>query len=445
MLIGSTFKKNFFSTWNYWLKLKFQYINYGNILANEIAYKEHIEYHFNTSSKDLIKNILKNLLRKNSYSNYNFKHSTSQEIIFFGEEDNRQDYKNQCEFVLNSISDLSFCEVEINKIKKYNYKRTSASDFLQKIFLLISSTFNFCFSQQKLNKINFNKFLYFFNLVLYYFDQVKLLDQSIDWRKVKVIITFSDMKEYSNIATQLAKKHNVISLTQQHAVYSVPKENAFSQAAINYLNFNSNYLLGWGEAVAHTLEQVNISDDKILQAGTNVKSFQERINYETLDKTYPQKKIGLILSAEYWKKSNLSILKIANQLAETEGYKVEVLFHPSNNIDEYKSKYSFINNFECFQKISNTEKFILDQTFLICHTTTLYFLSLLKGRKCFRYVDDEFIDLYGIDDKFNDMDELQIKLKNYIITEDLSIEINNLFDFQFGKENNYSNIIRQFI
>lgn len=442
MLIGKVFKDRFHRSWGFWLRIKYDGVNYGKVLANEIAHNTHKDKAFDFSIKHHIKSIVNKLLFANVFCNYDFvENGLNPEIIFFNEEDGRKDYQEQCSFLEDQLVSIEHYSVLIDKTKRTE-KKFRFGAFINKLFI-VQKTICLYILERKKSDIDFRNLIFYLDRILYYYDQGDHLDKIINWEGLKLVITFSDMKEYSNIATQIAIKKNVKTATMQHAIYSTAKISNYSQMVINYENFCSDFIFAWGEALKKTMAGTPITPEKILITGTSVPNFRKRYDDLPIKKSTQTKKIGIVLSAEYWQSSNYALLKIAEYFLLEKGYEVNVLFHPTNIIDNYKSDLDFIGHFNILQSIPNLTDYMQDQDLILCHTTTLYFNALMNGKKTYRYVDEDFIDLIGLEDKFSDLQGLE-----QLILADSKIDshsLNNILDYQFSKENLYSSTIKKLI
>src|SRR5690606_32374683 len=95
------YRKRFHQIWHGWLKISYKGINYGNLIANELANL----CHYDTIGSNLIPISCKNLLFRLVYTFYkspyiiSFRHDHPK-VLFLNEEDGRKDYQKQCDFVL---------------------------------------------------------------------------------------------------------------------------------------------------------------------------------------------------------------------------------------------------------------------------------------------------------------------------------------------------------
>ncbi|MBJ6367898.1 hypothetical protein [Snuella sedimenti] len=438
MIVGKGYKKKVSAIWKKWLKVNQSGLNFGRVMANQIFYACHYDNQFSTVSKNKIIKVLAKLLKAVVFTKletpFHFE-NTGKSILFFHQEDNRRDYQQQCNYVLDQlVVNYEITEITVDKNKK-NKNAIRMKHSFKKIILLFKLFFYTYSSKNYYTSNGIHRNLNFYVISLYYYDYYFRLLEILKDYEIKLLITFCDVKEYANILTQACIRLNVITITQQHALYISVNKNNYSQVVLNYKNLISSYLLAWGKGINKQWKATNFDFSKIVYAGSNLPGHIRSVKVKGISLPLI-KKFGVILSAEYWRKTNMEILKIAYQFSIEREYKFEILFHPTNDIGYYRDKLDFIEDKHYFQGINNPDNFIIDKQFLVCNTTSLYLRCLVNNRKCFRFKDENFIDIGGVDeDIFKNLDDLKkLCFDGMFFKNDDYEKINSVLAFHYGNE-----------
>ncbi|MCC8409596.1 hypothetical protein LJ707_11710 [Mucilaginibacter sp. UR6-1] len=440
MIIGKEYKDKFLPHWEKWKRVTFRGYNYGGIIANQLSHLHHVDgenkkYGIIAELKFLLKNLLYinhsipiSIIKKSGNGLHN-------EIIgFVMDDDNRSDYIKQCNNVLNQIDNY---DVRVFTIKNDNkaQKRFVIGSVFNKFLIIVKALFivptRHSFKFQSVAK-NINLLA----KCLFYYDVIEYISSKDFLNNLNLLIVFSDMKQYGNIFVQAAKKKSILTATLQHGIYIKHRDDQYSQSAINYLNSPADYLLGWGSSVVSVFNSNNTPAKNILLSGSSVEDYKIDNFYNTENVApIPTNKFILLFSRSTLKQSNTDMLRIAGKVAMQTGYRFDVLMHPTNKPEHYEfDKYNNLN--QVYQNSSMLLSLIETSDFCICHSTTVYFTSLLKRKACFRYSDEYFIDYGGLDDMFNNEDELLDKIiKNNHVLENEKLErVAALLKHQFGQQ-----------
>ncbi|RED48368.1 hypothetical protein [Seonamhaeicola aphaedonensis] len=445
MTVGLAYKKKVNSIWRKWLKVEHSGLNIGRLMANEIFYVCHYDSKLRKRSKDktytLILRLLKAVIFTKIETPFDF-NSTFKDIFFLHQEDNRKDYQEQCNYVLKQLKNYPFTEIFVNKDKVLKEKIKPVQSF-KKVGLLTKLMFYTFSSSSNYDSHGAYHNLKFYRNSLLYYDYYLYLFKVLKEAKIKILITFCDAKEYANLFTQAAINLKAVTVTQQHALYIGMNDSSYSQPVLNYRNLISDYFMAWGKSINEQWNGVGFDFTKIVYSGTNL---PKGIDIQEKKGFYMPKKnvFGVILSAEYWRKSNIEMLEIAHKFSQENSYEFQVLFHPSNKIFEYIDIINYINENQCFQNLKNLDDFIMEKRFILCHTTSLYLRSLINKRKCFRFKDDNFIDVGGMpDDIFESKADFEMKFKNGLEYSNIELnEISSIIASHYGEENmNYINAL----
>ncbi len=399
MLIGSQYKENVqneISTWAF----SYNNIDYSKVIANEIAYNKHyVDYYINIqSTHTLVKkcfNVLFKSKRIYSFSEVNSK----SRIIYLEPEEFRKDYFLQSNFFISKIFGKNVGIIKYNAV--YD-ERVDMSLLFQKTLVLV-----YMFLSVFLRKHNYplKSFLYYIIKILesqrFYYDLKLCLTKC---NKPDVFITFYDMKRYGNLGTQLCNYKNIITITQQHAVYFAVNDNVFIQPAMNYLNLISKYFFVWGQYTIDQYSKVLPVQTKMIISGSNHPRYNKEVNF--LEKSIENQSFGVLLSSEYFFLSNQALLNLSISFAKSKNYKLTVYYHPTNQLNEYRKHILEIDE-EIIEYREFNDNEIERHEFFCCHTTTLIYSILRKGVLCFRYLDELLINLPGPQYFFTDLSSLE--------------------------------------
>lgn len=450
MLIGVEYKKKFETNWGKWLKVNHDKINYGRLLANEISNFCHYDNAENTKVSNIfneIKKVVIYLIYTPSKLPVNFvseNKDANTSILFFQEEDGRSDYQSQGGYVKEQLLDFNLIESKLDLAKLNDKLRYfSFKNLVSKIALLLKLLWYVNPWLKIFTFYNKPKIFHFYYRSLLYHDYSRMIQKEEGiWGNIRLVLIFSDMKQFGNMFAQIAKLKGLPSATLQHALYIKFPDNIFSQGAINYKNMTADYILAWGESLKVFWKNTEVSQDKMVIAGSNVKEcIREITNFK---QDLPSDNFfGLILSAEYWRDSNIKMLEIAQNLSDATGIQYEILFHPTNNVENYFEQCQ-ITPKAFHKKIPDISSFVRDKIFSICHTTTVYYTVLMNKRRCYRFSDLDFVDTIGLDDIFGNKDELlkRVLAKDYCLKNEDFEQINVILEYHFGgKKNNYKKAI----
>lgn len=244
----------------------------------------------------------------------------------------------------------------------------------------------------------------------------------IPWDQIKLLGTFFDASCADNLATQLGKMHGAKTFTLQHGQYRILRKGFENADAESYKNFSSDMLLAWGEATRDEFVKYGIDGNRIVPVGALRKfSFNQRLVNIVSTNVF-----GVILSGESYRKSNIGLLEIANEVAKKTDMKYFVRFHPKNRKYMYmkhiKSKWLADYSFDI-----NNEEYVVKVQFSIIHMTGVFVEMLSLNSPIFIYEDKYLEDVFKIHPFcFKNEEELAILLRN------------NLADMKMMKEEQYS-------
>ncbi len=243
--------------------------------------------------------------------------------------------------------------------------------------------------------------------------------------KAKVVISFFDANMFENLIIQILRKNGVISVTNQHGqpLFRSWDYDHMNQSQI--FNFTSDFFLAKGYFTKKQFINAGRNADGIIVVGDMMKK-------DPLSWRFNKNKIfGVFLDTPAYtfaKRTNMKLLKIADEIASDLGYRYIVKLHPTDcfqNYSELTLRYC-INKFDKRAFLSDLFSMI---DFGIMHASSIYVDLISNGLRAFQMktdiyypvVDepnDIFEDLDDIRDKIRDWDEMSDKKKkDYLMDE----------------------------
>lgn len=228
--------------------------------------------------------------------------------------------------------------------------------------------------------------------------------------KEKLFISFCDALFEDNLLTQYFNIIGIKTATLQHGQYRFLKSGLETADAEVYLNFCSNYLFSWGEKTKIEMKKGKVSEEKIFLCGV-LKSFTNTSRNSLL---YADNDIfGIILNGETYKDSNITMIKIANDIANKYNLKYIIRLHPMNNLKNYE-KYINKSYFITYLKNISGEEYSSKVNFSLLHMTGV-FVEMLSTKSPFFILDDKYTeDIFKLDGlHFSNLEEFSKVYEKY--------------------------------
>lgn len=149
--------------------------------------------------------------------------------------------------------------------------------------------------------------------------------------EVDVLVTFCDAFAPDNLITQIALNNGHVTATLQHGQYRILSPGNEIADAEAYENFISDYMLTWGQATVDEFNRVGIDSNRLIKVGA-LRSFSSN---KRIENNVEQKTFGVVLSGETYKETNVSIIKLANEVSKKYKLKYFLRMHPRNVVDYY--------------------------------------------------------------------------------------------------------------
>lgn len=335
-------------------------INYGRVIAMQT---------YETSCKSIIKELIRLLV-----FNYRIEVSGDGNLkncsIYSLKSSNRNDYN----YIINSFRKSINKGIEVDLIRHRSFRKICL-----KIYILIKKFINFKaknIDDSLISAITTTQYL-----ILNYDINKKLNFEGLD-----LVCTFCDSYGPDNLIAQIANKKGIKTVTLQHGQYRyLSYGNEVADAEV-YENFISDYMLTWGKATVDEFKKAEVDTNKLITVGALKEfSFNKRIDDYKKNGVF-----GVVLSGEYYKDTNVNMIKLANEIAEKYNLKYFLRFHPRNNKEFY---FKYCNEKFIIERYSetNSEEYINKVDFSLIYMTGV-FVELLSVNSPILIFKDQFLE-----------------------------------------------------
>ncbi|MDJ0582640.1 hypothetical protein [Crocosphaera sp.] len=385
-------------------KLSYQYQGYnlGEIIAFDIIY--HIYFERKNDLEDQAYRIILSQIKQHPYID-NLQDICEHPGVVFTIPKTQSRRNDYCELI-------ELTSQKINKSVNFilDMKIDSKSiPLFSKSFLLFLITFlnNFI----KLFKLLSIKEILMFSCRLQFYRNFIDALESIDENKVKIkkYIAFNGALNYENILVKFCQKRDIPTYSLQHAIMDRYFLNKSSPPydLINIENLQTDYLLCWSQNTINQIRKSSMTSAELLLVG-NLKYSKWKI--EEIKQSFRK---GLVfLGGKGDDLINLEVIEIIKKLSKIRG-DIEFYFklHPQNLNEKYYKKITEEHSINVVQTNEILSNLLInsDFDFTISYntTTTVYYESLCYGLPCFRYNQEQTVNVYGLEnDDFSTVEEL---------------------------------------
>lgn len=250
------------------------------------------------------------------------------------------------------------------------------------------------------------------------FNQIRLLEKAKSSGSINQYICFNSSYKEESLLTLYFNKRKIETITLQHGIFCNYKQ-LIPFDYINFENRQAQKVLAWGQATIDYFTANGIDSSGIIMFG-NAKYKTIRI-----DKIHQSFKSCLVLLGRglYIDTNN----KLLSMLTEyNKKHNNSIVFYIKKHpflFDEEHRQYANISNQLIFLGKEHPAEEVLKSSlvdFSISVNTTAYYESLALGKPCLRWTEAENEDFFGLDDKFENIDEFESKL-NILKTMDQNI------------------------
>lgn len=365
-------------------------INYKSMLAVDVYNtimnsKTHINYF-----KLIISNIffkkkinLKNIHIKNKI-NLLYKHTDSK--------------RDDCLFIekafVNSIIDkYNYIEIEFEN-KKFDFHFTKNTFMLIRLLLqLINIKLNYPL-YMSLNILKIIKYDSYYREILKKYH-------------IEKTVTFCDIHGDDNFITQVSNELGIGTYTLQHGMFNYECKK-FDD--MNFLHCEASIaknVLVWGEFTKHEYMKCGKNSNNLHLVGNpKLSKFKRCDRNSYLNNTC----FTVIFDHQMYIQSNINMIMLANELANTYNINYKIKMHPGNDIKDY-ADYIGKRCIEVYKDSMGYEKVMDNTKFVIVHNSSMYYEMIYLSMPTFRYKDKEFCDIDNFDfDKFENLEEIIEKI-----------------------------------
>lgn len=260
--------------------------------------------------------------------------------------------------------------------------------------------------------------------------KIRYLDSISNNIEISAFIAFNSSIQDDAILCCFLNKKNIPTFTMQHGHYLTYKDPPLD--IINYENLTANKLLCWGRSTKENLKEFGIDSSRLMIFG-NTKYLHNE--FKKLNKPKFQK-VLVLLGRYIHHDSNMSLLKLLNEISAQSNESFYLKLHPSL-IDQGLSH--FYNDFY----IIDTLDFGSFDT-AISNNTSAYFDARLNGLLCLRYgkyetenFDEEQFLFYDVKDYLHKKNLFLRENLNQLRQDNLT-SLEQTFDLNF--QENVSNL-----
>lgn len=359
-----------------------------------------------------------NLFRGLNVSRLKQKNNTY--ILFTKGGGGRKNHDDICAYVKNEISpssDYALCELG----KKIVFNP-----------ILIIDVYLFCLKFLKRCNLSFGQKFRFFSFVMLYCNTIYLL-QKYDYKWIEKYLCFLNPASFENLLTQFMSQKGITTYSLSDGVFMDYGKDA-PVDAVNYHNLTSDFLLLWGKYSINEYTKLGINPQRLLLSGYPKHSVLKKLKTNN-----PYKKCCVLLARNNYESSNLSLMDILASF--TNEIEVDLKLHPSNNFSKYNAladsrNLNILSSKTTIDDCLNNANY----DFAIAVNTTSYFEAFINGLPCFRYFDNSFLLMDGLDDVFSNKEGLKRCINHFsnLNLDDYQKEICSKLEYVMGfGVNNY--------
>lgn len=240
-----------------------------------------------------------------------------------------------------------------------------------------------------------------------------------------------------NLLTQFMKLKNIPTYSLSEGAGFIEKRTPGIDT-VNYMNLESDYLLTWGQYTVDEYVSYGIRENRLLVAG-----YPHQVTISQMKPNNKFKKCFVLLSRIAFENSNYMLLDILSKLSHQ--YDFYVKLHPTCDYDKY-SRFCEQNNMNIISKDTTISECLNNDLydFGIAVNTNTYYESLIRGVPCLRFSDGTFTLMYGNNDIFSNMQELNQVLDSLINMpiEEYQKQVDVVLEYTLGMgQDNYKKIL----
>lgn len=305
----------------------------------------------------------------------------------------RTDYKDLANAAKQLNSDVEVVNIgQIETIKKIPFSFSYIKNFWLALWIIFSRKIGNGFSNK----------MYFVFLTIKIFNQINLVEKETN-TNIKKYISFNSAYREEAILTTYFNKQNIETITMQHGIFcdfklKIPFD------IINHENLLATKLLCWGQSTVDYLAPKGIDASRCILEG-NLK--YRDVIVDKVSQTFS--KCLVLLGRGNYIDTNNKLLKVLSEYNKEKGQPIifYIKKHPFLPDQEHK-QFADISNKMIFLGKEHSVQEVLESSmvdFSIAVNTTAYYESLVLGKPCLRWTEEENEDFYGMNDKFENIDQ----------------------------------------
>ncbi|MEN9919773.1 MAG: hypothetical protein RL662_2209 [Bacteroidota bacterium] len=315
---------------------------------------------------------------------------------------NRHDYRELAVAAQGDYSDSEVVNIESLPKRKSSPLRLS---YIKNLSKAIRIVFLRSIAESLLTK------LYLVALITKIFNDVHHIEKATPPKNVMRYICFNTAYKEESLLTLYFKKRGIETMTLQHGIFCDFKQ-VIPFDCINFENLIADKVLCWGQSTVDYLVSKNINQERLILMG-NPK--YGGIDIEHVDQSFT--KCLVLLGRQIYIQSNEKLLSVLQEFNQKHNNKILFYLkkHPFLMDSDHKSFASIANNMLFVGKEHSVQEIMKSDlvNFSIAVNTTAYYESLALGKVSLRWSEAENEDFVGLDDKFSDLKELELKLNEF--------------------------------
>ncbi|NDW08112.1 hypothetical protein [Dysgonomonas sp. 520] len=274
--------------------------------------------------------------------------------------------------------------------------------------------------------------LNFIALLIRILNQIKTMERAPVPQQIKRYVSFNSSYKEESLLTMYFNKHNVETITLQHGIFCdfklmIPFD------VINYENCIAQKMLCWGQSTVDFLTQHGFDASRLIVIG-NLKYKDFKIT--SINQNF--KKCLVLLGRQLYIGTNDKLLEVLKQYNKkhNNGIVFYIKKHPFVE-DSFHAQYADVSSDMIFLGREHSVQEILKSDlvdFSISVNTTAYYESLALGKPCLRWTEEENEEFVGLDDKFENLEQLEDrieKLRN-ISQDEILTEVKDVIRYIFN-------------
>lgn len=258
---------------------------------------------------------------------------------------------------------------------------------------------------------NFITKLYYIALTIKIFNLIKLVEKQKETTISKYICFNSAFREEA-ILTLFFQKRKIETISMQHGIFCDFKSR-IPFDIINEENFIADKLLCWGQwTVDYLTQKLGIDRSRLILEG-NPK--YKNIEIGKINQDF--KHCLVLLGRGYYLATNNKLLEVLTEFNQKHNNAIVFYIkkHPFLPDEEHREFANIEHNIIFLGKEHSTKDVLVSELvdFCIAVNTTAYYESLAMGKPCLRWTEEENEDFYGMDDKFENLHQLELKIDEF--------------------------------